>query len=252
MIESDLLTSQIIEIDSAGYHVERVFVTDSTVGSKEARLYNVSQLSGIPQFNDPHPVIPEIFVSNVRVEPLKSGEQFKITVNYDPLTTEEGQTEETGGTGAVSISSGTVVDRTYKDINGELLFVNYTSVSGLTVTVREAIRAVDVQRPQTSVTLKRTESEIPKDQLQSYVGLVNSIEWSGFPEKTWLCTGINVSQNKDQWDVEYQFSYNKNTWAAEININVDNVVPIDVSLGNGLAIYDVYESINFNELGLSF
>ncbi|MCP5017112.1 MAG: hypothetical protein GY938_17850 [Ketobacter sp.] len=249
MNESDLLESQIIEVDDAGYHAERIFITENNTGSKTSRLYNVTLSAGIPRHGDPHPVIPDIFVSNVRAEPLKSGEQFKVTVIYDPLSND---TDAVNGAGTISSSTGTTTERTYRDINGNLMEVKYYLSGGDSGSFAEGVRAVDVQRPQTTITLSRTELTVPKEAIEKYVGLINSIDWSGYPPKTWICSGINFRENKNKYEVDYEFAYRRKTWVAEVSININNTVPSDATLANGIALYDVYETVNFNELGLSF
>ncbi len=249
-ITPDLIKSQSLSINDKGYSSERSFIINNVTGDVAAKLYNSMNSAGIPQFGDPHPVVPNIFVSSVRALPIKNGTQISISVTYSPPDIKEDSVADDGSeiSGSISVKSSTISDRTYKDINGNFMTVTWHTGASLIKATRQA----EVQRPQMSVSLSRIEDIFPKQALIDFVGTINSQGWSGFPPKTWLCTGINVTQGKDGFNVDYDFSYNKLEWRFVATTLLDGVVPAGATEGNGFTTFEVYEAKNFNELGVSF
>ena len=251
MIADNLVESARLTQDQDGYTAEQIFIVDGVTGSAEAKLYNALQTSGIPQYGDAHPVIPSIQVIDRQASPIKSGTQIRIEITYG-VPSGDDTAEDENGDGKAIITSSLVSEQTHFDINGELIKAEYSN--GISTTTNYA--TVEVQRPQMRITLSRKESEMPKERIKTYLGRINSVEWSGFPPKSWLCSAISVRENAGSYDVEYSFEYREYLWLAEIvlPINVADALanPIDKDSRNGYARFNVYETANFNKLGLSF
>jgi len=85
------------------------------------------------------------------------------------------------------------------------------------------------------------------------VGSVNSRSWSGYPVKTWLCTGVSSSLTTGgRHLVVYEFQYHPKTWRYEAAIKYGSGIPTRASEGNGIRYFDVYPLENFNTIGVSF
>jgi len=259
MIVSDIIESQTLRRDKDGFSVDRVFVVDEVGGGNQAKLYNAMIAAGIPQYGEPHPFLDELQVTSITAAPLKSGTQAKINVTYsipdiDEVSEIEAEEGETSSTLVFSSSLSSEVE--FSDINGELLAAQYFQSTAGTFQQATKYEEADVQRPQLKATFSRTEADLPKTIVSTYLGKVNANSWSGFPPKTWLCSGITSRESKGKFDVEYEFVYRPQTWRLEVVVGISqeeaDKFPIDVDSGNGYAVYDVYDTIDFNNLGLSF
>jgi len=255
-IIEDLVPDQMVSRNSAGYEVERSYLVDAVGGTPETRLYNAITTAGVPQYNDPHPVFPDVIVTDVNARPYSGGNPntIKVNVTYSVPNPDDidSTDDESSEADSISLSTGLTSEKVYRDINGEFMVVEF---KGGTFVRKYA--SADVQKPQVSVTLKRTETTIPKAAIAEYLGKVNSVPWSGFPAKTWLCTQIDATEDKPGiFTVDYVFSYNPLDWRLEVyqNLTQEQIdeLPPDVDSGNGYGIFDVYEKIDFNSLGLAF
>ena len=259
MIVSDWVNGSTIKRGKDGFSAERIFFVDDVGGNAEQKLYNAMIQSGIPQYGDPHPFLPEVQVTNITAVPHKNGQQIRINVSYSLPSVQdvaETESEDENSPGTVSLNSSTSREVAFRDINGELLRTQYVDQIAGNISIQTKYAEADVQRPQLQVTFSRTESEIPKDRIDTYLGKVNSTAWSGYAPKTWLCSSITARENQNKFDVTYRFLYNKETWRLEVIHGLTqeqaDALPIDVETGNGYAVYDVYESADFNALGVSF
>jgi len=256
-VKSDLLSQQTLSLDVDGYTTERTFLVEGVGGTPESRLYNAMTTSGVPQINDPHPILPDVRVTKLNASANSSGSQISVTVIYSIPKADETATDATStgaiSSGSVTLSTTLANDQTWFDIDGNFIKVSYLSGFGIATQYKEA----DVQRPRQTVTFKRTESVIPKSVIANYLGKINSVPWSGFPAKTWLCSRVDATQDQEgKFEVSYGFSYDPNTWRLEViaNLTDDDIsaaIP-DKDTQNAYATFDVYDSIDFNALGLSF
>lgn len=253
-IVSDSIKNQRLIRDADGFSTDRIFIVNDVTGTPYDKLYDAMLQAGVPQYGDPHPSIPEIQVTEITASPLDDNpNQVQLDVRYSvPSEEDSALSDGDNAPGVPVVSSSLVGEETHLDINNEFLVVTYHTSAA----VIKKYEPTTVQRPQMRVTLTRIEEEIPKDDISTYLGTVNEVEWSGYPAKTWLCSGIDSRIQEGKWEVAYSFAYRKDTWRALLTtlIPQDSIddFPADVESGNGFAIYDVYESRNFNELGLSF
>lgn len=261
MIISDILESQSVKRNKNGFSVDRDFIVDEVGGNPTQKLYNAMTMGGIPQYGDPHPFIPEVQVTLVSASPIKSGEQVRVKVSYTVPSSDELaeiEADEEAGTGTLTLSSNTTSETVFRDINGELLKASYGVVvaGGTTVNIASRYAEADVERPQLRAEFTRTENTVPKASINLYLGKVNSVPWSGYPAKTWICSKIAARENKGKFDVDYGFSYRPESWLLEVVVGLTQEeaenLPIDVNSGNGYARFDVYRTADFNNLGVSF
>jgi hypothetical protein len=230
-------------------------VTD-VIGIAEAKIYNALQAAGVPAYGEPHPVIPDIQVIDRQASAITGDpDKVKIRISYG-VPTEEDETEEEAAAGNISLTTSLTTEFEFRDINDELMEVSFVGTSEFGFTISTQYGSADVQRPQLTITFDRTEAELPKATIKDYLGTVNSVAWSGFPAKTWLCSAINAREDKGEFKVSYTFVYNEKTWMLEILAGISELEaelnPIDPETNNGYAIYDVYQLRDFNTLGLSF
>jgi len=243
-----------------GFQVERVYIVDDVQGTPETRLYNAMATSGIPQYGDPHPILPDVLVTNIsaRLVSSKTPNQVSVNVSYSIPDKEDTPADEDElASGVPVISAALVNEDTFLDVNGEFMRVVFTRQFTQGIFRKTFHNAqVSVQRPQMRVTLTRTEPAIPKDTIAKFLGTVNAQPWSGFPEKTWLCSSIDVNDEKTGFEVGYSFIYKSETWRAEVTVGIPADViddfPPDKTTGNGYGVFDVYHTEDFNLLGLSF
>ncbi len=259
MSVKELITDQSVGRDSSGWTAGRAFVVElSGNATPEQKLYTAAKTAGVPQYGDPHPVLPDVLVTDVAARPIvnTTRNQVKVTVTYavpDPDETSEAE-EDQASAGTVSLTTSLASEQTWNDVNGDFLISRWHGSLGVVV---QQINQASVERPQLEVSFRQVETSIPKVKIENYLGKVNASAWSGFPSKTWLCTKIDVSQDKAGiYNVDYGFQYKPDTWRLTVVINLTqdqiNDIPPDAETGNGFSVYDVYEVADFNQLGLSF
>lgn len=254
IVQKHIVRSQTLVRDSNGYEADGAHIVEVMGGTPESKLYSAITTAGVPQFGDPHPIIPDVIVTRVQASPEGSSpNNILVSVTYS-VPDEEDTGELTGdevSDGTITLSTSLSSEETWFDINGDFLKVVWRG--GVIVT---KYTSANVQRPQMNVTFKRTETALPRNEILNYLGKVNSTTWSGFPAKTWLCTGIDVDEEKGKFDVSYSFAYKEDDWQLEVIANLTQAqvdeLPPDVESANGYAAFDVYRSIDFNSLGLSF
>lgn len=254
-ITKNLIKAETLSLDAKGYRSGNNFLVDAVGGSAESRLYNAMTTSGIPQYGEPHPTIPDIVVIKVQAKPEGGGKQIRVSVIYG-IPEDAVDSSGEGSPGVASLSTNLSAETVWRDINGNLLKAQYQGLVGFIFQTQTRYMQADVERPQVQVSLSRSENELPKAAMTKYLGTVNAVNWSGFPPKTWLCSSITSRDNKGKFETEYQFTYRVGGWRAEVVVGITNdeadTHPIDADSGNGFAAYDVYHSTDFNELGLSF
>ena len=248
----DLVSEQKLRRDVDGYTVERSFIVTGVSGQGEARLYNATITSGIPQYGEPHPIIPDVQVTNIDASTLESGKDIMVNILYGIPSDEEAADAAGTGVGTIEVSSNLVSEQRFADINGVPLTATHRSAFGILV----QSGTVDVQKPQQQVSFTRMEPIIPKNNINNFLGKVNDKIWSSYPAKTWLLSAISVREIKGEFEVLYTFSHDINTWRAVVTALLTqadaDAFPLDEDTGNGIARYDVYETANFDQLGLFF
>jgi hypothetical protein len=253
----DLIADHTITRTADGFETERVYMVEVRGGLAETKLYNALTTAGVPQYNDPHPTLPDVRVTRIQARPATghSPNTFRVVVTYTIPEADDALSEaedDLATSGKVTFNTSLASEKTWFDINGDFLTVRWRG--GTIVTV---YKEAEVQRPQLEVAFRRVETSAPKSEILNYLGKVNSGPWSGFPAKTWLCTRIDADQEKaGKFEVDYGFSYRPETWRLEViaNLTAEQIaeLPPDVESANGYQLYDVYQTADFNQLNLNF
>lgn len=176
------------------------------------------EISALPQFGDPHPEVPDIFVRSVGEE--QYGDQpgvKKFTFGYEAAIFEE----ETAGTS--SGSSGGFDPRVGVDVGGESIPIETVASEGAGTWTFQGGDPANQKLFQRIVTgtmrIERVRNSSDLDDIIDNVGLVNNV---GFPngvngvgakiKETFLFVGANVDEARSQfggriWRITYNFSF---------------------------------------------
>lgn len=256
-LASDIIDG-ILEIKDGIASTTRTYlIRTSPAVAGHGKRWAAYQHPTIPQLNDEHPSVPGIVARSFAIDQAPHENQImRVVVGYEePPAIEE--SEELGSTGkTIEVSIDTFSETTVFDKDGELMGLQYRRVSfgGGTAEFEQRNLEFTVERPTATVRITEETSRIPKEFiLDGFVGSVNSVEWSGFPPRTWLLRGITTTQlKKDRNRVTWVFTYNRATWRAEGRISIDGEVPANASLENGIQYYNVYPEIDFDLTGQEF
>jgi hypothetical protein len=111
--------------------------------------------------------------------------------------------------------------------------------------------------PNTTISVTRRESGSPGFKSRTYVGKVNAGSWSRDPgalARTWLCTAITgrSTDGGSTYEVNYQFQYREETWdETVVYMDTETGRPaVGITDGDGIEEYIIYQTANFNALGL--
>lgn len=258
--QSDIVGQSSVARTADGWEATRIFLVRGTDGDAASRPYLAAITAGVPQLGDPHPAIAGIQCVSVEARPQDDQATiFAVTCVYR-VPSESETPGAADGAGVLTLGATTVSDPTYVDINGELIAVTMRNpelvnqdgtpetVIGTVTTVVQA----EVDRPQVTVRVVRTEDNPPFDRLVRFVGKINRGRWSGFEAQTWLCRNIEsepVAGGRHK--VTYEMVYDARTWRLRATINVSGIVPRNAILGNGIEYFDVYDTEDFDALGFT-
>ena len=277
------ITEGSIRRDAQGWHATRICDLEDSGGEAIAKPYTAAiavQSVGV-SYGEPHPVIPGIRVSSISVEHVdREPDIYRVTAEYSG--DESGSAPALVGTGikGIEVSTSTFRAVTNRDINGELMQVTYqgreiifkrydpefdgvgepvidTRVQ-LTSTTPPIIAEYEI--PTTTVVVTREQS-VPSHVVSGQLaGTVNVQPWSGLAAYKWLLLGIDSQLNETgTYDWRYIFAIAPSTtksvswrFRAEVVSPFEDRVYTDATLGNGIADFDVYRPINFEQtLGFS-
>ena len=264
------ITEGSIRRDSGGWHATRVFDVRNVGGAAIAKPYNASFVSGVPTYGEPHPTIPGIRVISIQVDHTEADpEVYHVTVEYGGDTV--GTTPGLAGSGLkdVDVSTSTLRQTGFRDINDELMQVTYIGPTvrvnlggSLTNNVVEfpvlwQTQLVegewDIPIATVTCTVERAASSHVATLAQST--RINSDSWSGLAPYQWLLLGIDSSRNASgTFDWRYvlaiapQFPKNQ-TWRLRGQTTlVDDSVPALATEGNGVKTFDLYRTANFSSM----
>lgn len=248
-----------LDVTSDGLRTTRTFFVTGLAGAAHARLYNASITSGVPRRGEPHPSIPLIYVTDVKVSVDEVG--AKVAVTYAQPTYQQREPNETEKP-TIQVGSTVQESTTSKDKDNKLIKVNFSykpvdedGNQGALVT-DEYVPVLSIQVGQAAIEYQRQESNNPLPKAIKYVGKVNSILIGGFAARTLLCTGIEGQSNDGgvTYSVSYRFQYNPKTWDAEFYyIDTESGQPhkdVTINPANGYGIAKIYIEIDFSALNV--
>ena len=198
-------------------------------GMTPAIMWDALFAGGMPQPEEPHPVVPGVKVSNVEVTEMLGNFDCVVSVTY---ATDENQTPGGGGTsGTIEVDSSIVAVRTMIDaspLQGEPIRVIYNPgiaanparANGLGVNVAGGDRGigatVDKFVPMVTVRVMRVEEVAPLANANLFVGKVNSKDlFEPGDKEAYLCTRIGGTRNTDtttKYNVTYEFQAPEDGW----------------------------------------
>lgn len=257
--------------DADGEKIVESFRVDQIEGGSYAvRLRNVRRNAFFPIIGAPHEEVDGIQLLSVTVEALNVDATVCDVLLTWGVPASEAQLGDQGGetgSGAVEFAAESVQDERNTDVFGEPLITEYQGtfdpndlIEGnspgegfAVVRLHRRTHTVEYEKSILTVRLRRRESRVPRDEAIEFHNKTNSRDWSGFPPFTWLCRGITSSDNGDgTHDVTYYFSYKPETWQVELRIKLLGFFPPDGGVNNGISYRHIYESVDFNRLGVSF
>ncbi|MDZ7809205.1 MAG: hypothetical protein U5L11_02500 [Arhodomonas sp.] len=254
--------------DANGWTVEEHAYVDGVTGDARGRAFRAATAPGLPAYGTAHPVVPGVFLDSINAAPEPgSTSQWAVTLIYrGPDSGASGTPAGRFGPATVELSSDVAQEETRLDINGRPLVVSFRGpytrpvwVNGelveQTTTVQQAvgISVAETSRPQLVLRVSRFERDMPIAVARDLTGRVNRSRWESFGNHTLLCTGVDTRPlPSGGHDVSYVFRHNPEGWRFEaaINLGFGANPPPEATLGNGLALYDVYETFEFNSLRL--
>lgn len=239
----DTIEGSSMSVTPAGYVITRGCLISGVTGNANERVYNALADAGIPAIGAAHPVAALSAYKAARKNILSADESnsiFRIAVEYELPT----KTFTIDGDPIWSNAVATEAKQKNSDINGDPLVVTYDG--------KPQTGTAEVMQPGVVLKAERLESANPLSIAVDYVGFVNSDTFQGFLPGFLLCTRIEGSGNDEAgWKVTYEFQYNIDQWLSTIVYEDENgVVPADITVSDGIEVYDMYDEIAFSGLGL--
>jgi hypothetical protein len=237
-------------IEDAGYietttgrsHRRAAIVTGVSTANPAAVCYLATQVAGMPQRGDAHPVHPECVVTDIEAVGItESDDSIRVMLTYGfPFASEAGQPGG-GGSFLYEDSTGLIGDRS------EL--VPGPDKSPLKIIYRDAALkfygpyqgSIEWQRPIRTITvsgaLKKGVSLAP---YRYAMGTVNLDTWNGLKRGYWLMTGINTTTTDGEtYSIKVQVvTRNNDDWSQYIigrDHNLDQFFTVDKKVATDLA-----------------
>ena len=262
-VELDYVQGATVRQNANGIEVVRRARISELAGPKVLRQREALDAVGLPRYGDRHPAWGDLRVVEIDLTSLDVG-QFEAQITYRyPSPTELAHMESVGTVIDRQWFAVTVTEAKTTDINGDALRNFYygdpltpnISAGRLRLTKlfgQLAIKAdnAEIQRPSIGarVTMSEADSIAPLLTQGFGQGGINLGRWSGYPPKTWLVGGMDSQWERDRWVNTYELFYKPDTWQFRSTVEWYGAPPSDATVGNGIQIFDVYPTVNFNQL----
>lgn len=247
----DIKKNSRVKLDRDGYRAERIAIVSGVTGTAEQVLYNAINDSQLPDIGDAHPDIASITLQDLSCEP-QGGGHYRIVMSYYK---DSGQAS-TSASAEVRANTGLAVEETALDVNGDAMTAVYVTYGG--GLVRQRFTA-EVERPRIVFDFEYTSSNYPTEDINSYLGKVNSLAWNGYAPGTILCSAIDVDQSGANFRVRYSFAYRVDGWqftgklVYSLPVYLAEGAPdYGIDLETGTKPFSVYKSVDFTPLGFTF
>ena len=259
---ADIIEGSTIQ-DTGGYSATRVFLVTAVTGAASGRLLAAINATGIPQIGDAHPAVSSIRCSLRSAEAAGADNStFRVTCQYTTPTYTTGGVDDPA---QISIGSVAQDGQTTNDKDGNAIMIgpfDYTK-GAETVTMPQQSGLVSRMYPSPSVSFQRRVTSM--DQLVSeattYVGKINSVAFNlnnggtvVIGAGSALCTRISgvSSDGGVTFDVTYDFQV-RDSWKADV-VYIDQATGLPhaeaTDANTGRKSVDIYETANFNDMGL--
>ena len=254
---ADIIEGSLQVDDGIPSYVRNYLVSVPSNVAPHAKFWTARNTGGIPALNEQHPTVPGIVARKFRAEARDDDPNLiQVTVEYnEPPAIETATDPGSAAPGkTVEISIDTFTEGTLFDIDGNLMTIKYVKLGASGVSQLVQNLEFQVERPTSTVRITEEVNTLPKQFIfDGFVGSINSVEWSGFPPRTWMLRGINTTQlQQGRNRVSWVFTYNARTWRAEGRVSDGGKVPDNASLENGIAFFRVYPEVDFKKTGQSF
>lgn len=251
----------VIESKDTTQIVEVYAVTGLVDPDDRKKLYEALGAVGLPALGDPHPALATALCVGRDVGAFGVS-TATVQCNFE-IPTSDSDNPVLNTTGIARFNASTIVERTTEDRNGVFMINSWTGWKNEVWPGLAAPTAllswshfveVDINRPQWSFELSRRETSIAAlAQLsEDYVGKVNAASWGvAYPiaARSALCVAIDVEVvNNGELRASYQFQFNPKTFDFTAVARVDNRIPITVDVGNGIDVFEIYDTADFDLL----
>jgi hypothetical protein len=245
----DIKKNSRIKLTAAGYRAERVAIVSGTTGTAAEVLFNAINDAALPNIGDAHPDISTITLNDIVCDPL-GGNRYKVVMSYY----KDSGTTTTSSAAEARLVSGLSVEETHTDIDGQTLDTSFFLVGGISI-ARQRFTA-EVERPRMSIGFEYTATGFPTNDINKYLGKVNSTIWNGYPAGSILCSSIDVDQNGDNFRVSYNFTYRPEGWqfkgkAAYHPDDIASAIDPGLDAETGIREWQVYRTVDFTPLGFT-
>lgn len=232
-VKLDIIEGRVFE-DANGIAVTRHAVVDGLSGSASERMHKALEMSGMPRRGDVHPTIAGLTVDTVEIRPYpgRSTSAVQAEIVYRGAGGTSGAVD-----GDPEFELGTVLvsKQTNRDAYGKLVVITWTIPQGTADGQLQSIRTaretptLEVQAPLLTVRVRRTESSNPAEKSLEFAGSVGELggkdasgPFGGSGGPKWLCSRIEgrSTDGGATWDVIYEFTYNPEGWAAQVELRV--------------------------------
>lgn len=239
----------------SGEEATLTFKVSELTGTPAGRMIEAVETNGIPRQLARHPTRASLVATEFRATPeADQPNTALVTVRYKS----EGLLSDQSELGRVTVSMSTevIAEETTTDINGDQIRTSYVSravigAGGSSISTTRQTHRVSVERVTFAVQFTRVEDQIAFSKATQFAGKVNSLPWQGKPAKHWLIRISSTPTDRDdRFAVRYDAVFNPQSWRATITHVESGLTPSGLTVTNGTTVYDVYESIDYNQLQL--
>ncbi len=277
VIAKEILEGATYKLSYRGVKATRVFKvvvegsTDPTFIVAAAAL-----CPDIPAIYSKHPTLPALLCTSIDADPdgKNSPTVMKVILTYEYETDKSKNEPSRNGPCTLEFGTSMASIKATNDSNLNPMILYFDDPVNLKERTQPC--EFDIQLPIPTITFRRSEPYLGFDYIAlklAYEGHINSRIWNhGYPH-FWMCTLIAARLTGTVYEVEYQFQYNSvgdYGWDGEAVFREPNAVKytatngqfidlaagapaLEVSIANGgLAKFQLYPEVDFNNLGLFF
>jgi hypothetical protein len=248
---------------SNGWTFTRIAKVTGVTGDGNARLASAIEATGMPSLGASHPVKAVAKLQKMSCAG-ESGEIYEVELYYAQRF---GGSESTypalGEPPVVEVGSSLSQVESNLDYQGNIISVSYTypndyydsrfAPGGVGKTLTQSVPVARLA-PEGSLVFRLTELYSPESMIETYQGKLNSQEWRGKAEKTWLCSEISgfTSDLGASYKNRYVFQYRSDGWDTRVVFNSPDTgrPPHDLVEDTGTKLVQIAGTADFNLLFL--
>lgn len=242
-VVTDLVEESTMDLTPSGFTATRVYLVDGVAGVAASRPYTAITDVGLPIIGAAHPAVATIYCAKKTAKCLGPS-QFKVTCNYEPITTQ--LVPDDDATPLITVGASLQQVESCLDSTGTIVTLSYPGYQPIAAKFQKSV-------PQPILSLERFETASPGANALSYVGKTNSGVWQGGAAHTWLCTRIQGTSKDggDNYTVTYEFQYDPDTWKKKVYFRrADGTIPDDVVENTSWRTVQIYQTADFTALNI--